>query len=257
MDVHKPKPWHGWREFLKELGTIVLGVSVALAAEQTVEWFHWHTQVRTAREVLAAELVTSIGNGTQRVAEFQCQEKRLEGIAEILDAATQSGTLPPMAPIQGAPFRSWPSGVWNSVLNSQVASHFPREQLAELGSIYQTIQQANADNSLEFATWASLSGMFGPGRRFDPALDTALHAALTHARVYNFSMTIIGGQIAKDAQALDLPYTEADRKRIAHVIAVARTCPESPATVPKHYGSMPAPAYQNVIRDWQKYPPYR
>ena len=26
MDVHKPKPWHGWREFLKEYGIIVLGV---------------------------------------------------------------------------------------------------------------------------------------------------------------------------------------------------------------------------------------
>ena len=22
MDLHKPKPWHNWREFLKELGTI-------------------------------------------------------------------------------------------------------------------------------------------------------------------------------------------------------------------------------------------
>jgi len=37
MDIHhKPKTWHGWHEFLKEFGTIVLGVSVALAAEQGV-----------------------------------------------------------------------------------------------------------------------------------------------------------------------------------------------------------------------------
>ena len=23
MEVHKPKPWHGWRELAKEIGTIV------------------------------------------------------------------------------------------------------------------------------------------------------------------------------------------------------------------------------------------
>ncbi|HVZ27710.1 MAG TPA: hypothetical protein VG798_03560 [Rhizomicrobium sp.] len=40
MDLHKPRAWHGWRDFLKEFGTIVLGVSVALGAEQAMEWLH-------------------------------------------------------------------------------------------------------------------------------------------------------------------------------------------------------------------------
>jgi dihydropteroate synthase len=33
MDIHKPKPIHNWRDFLKEVGTIVLGVSIALAQQ--------------------------------------------------------------------------------------------------------------------------------------------------------------------------------------------------------------------------------
>ena len=36
MDIHKPKPIRNWREFLKEVGIIVLGVSIALAGEQAV-----------------------------------------------------------------------------------------------------------------------------------------------------------------------------------------------------------------------------
>jgi hypothetical protein len=36
MDIHKPKLWHGLRDFLKEHGIIVLGVLTALAAEQAV-----------------------------------------------------------------------------------------------------------------------------------------------------------------------------------------------------------------------------
>jgi hypothetical protein len=40
MDIHKPKPWHGVREVLKEVGTIVVSVLIALGAEQAVEAIH-------------------------------------------------------------------------------------------------------------------------------------------------------------------------------------------------------------------------
>ena len=54
MEFHKPKPIRNWREFLKEFGTIVLGVSVALAAEQAVEWWHWRGQVAETRTMIAS-----------------------------------------------------------------------------------------------------------------------------------------------------------------------------------------------------------
>jgi len=41
MDIHKPKPIRNWRKFLKEVGFIVLGVSIALGGEQAVKYFHW------------------------------------------------------------------------------------------------------------------------------------------------------------------------------------------------------------------------
>ncbi len=47
MDIHKPKPFHGLREFLKEYGIIVLGVLTALFLEQAVEWLHWRHEVET------------------------------------------------------------------------------------------------------------------------------------------------------------------------------------------------------------------
>ena len=56
MDIHKPKPWHSAREFLKEFAIIVLGVLVALGAEQTAEWLHRQAEVREARAALHAEI---------------------------------------------------------------------------------------------------------------------------------------------------------------------------------------------------------
>ena len=62
MDIHKPRPWHNWRDFLKELGTIALGVSIAIAAEQAVEWWHWQGEVQTARKTLMAEIAAKRPN---------------------------------------------------------------------------------------------------------------------------------------------------------------------------------------------------
>lgn len=56
MHVHLPKPLHGWRAFAGEVGVIVLGVLIALAAEQAVEALHWRDQTATLRENLHREI---------------------------------------------------------------------------------------------------------------------------------------------------------------------------------------------------------
>ena len=53
MDVHKPKPIHGWRDLVKEIGVIVIGVAIALAGEQGVEWLHWRVRLRCGSHQLA------------------------------------------------------------------------------------------------------------------------------------------------------------------------------------------------------------
>ena len=52
MEIHTPKAFRGWRGFLKEYGTIVIGVLTALVAEQAVEAYHHREQVRHGDEAL-------------------------------------------------------------------------------------------------------------------------------------------------------------------------------------------------------------
>src|SRR3954470_12459041 len=94
MEIRKPKAWHGWRDFLKEFGTIVLGVSVALGAEQAAEWWHWKNQVQQSREVIATEVATDLRLAMWRVRTEQCGERRLDELAAIVDGASKTGTLP-------------------------------------------------------------------------------------------------------------------------------------------------------------------
>lgn len=57
MHFHLPKPLHGWRVFAGEVGIIVLGVLIALGAEQAVEAAHHRYQVREMTDKLHAESV--------------------------------------------------------------------------------------------------------------------------------------------------------------------------------------------------------
>ena len=51
MEIHKPNPIHNFREFLKEVGIIVLGVLIALGAEQTVEALPTRSPARRSKHV--------------------------------------------------------------------------------------------------------------------------------------------------------------------------------------------------------------
>ena len=77
MDIHKPKPWHGVREFLKEYVIIVVGVLTALAAEQGVEWLHWRHVTEQVEANLRGGVSTNVGNAMTRVASTPCTSARV------------------------------------------------------------------------------------------------------------------------------------------------------------------------------------
>jgi hypothetical protein len=261
MDIHKPKPIRNWREFLKEVGTIVLGVGIALAAEQGVEWWHWRSQVTAARHALAQELVLNIGNGATRVIAAPCIEERFDKMADVLDDASRSGVLSPLSEaLIPTPVYDWPLSTWTSITSSDVASHFSRNEMNELGRVYGQLQLMSRLNEQEIAVWSDLSAMIGPGRRLDPAMDTSLHLALSRARMLNRVISITGGQMVQRALALDLPYSDENRLEIAKRIAARRKRGCSPlrgsVAIPPRYGQAAASGILDDLRAMQKLPPY-
>src|SRR4051812_5727764 len=89
MDIHKPKPWHGVREFLKEYVIIVVGVLTALGAEQGVEWLHWRHLAEKAEADLAAGLRPDLVNAYSYVIIESCGKAR---VAELSAALQKPGS---------------------------------------------------------------------------------------------------------------------------------------------------------------------
>jgi len=214
VEIHKPKPVHNWREFLSEVGVIVLGICIALAGEQAIEWFHWRNQVQEAREVIATETANNLAGAIRRMRTVQCTEQRLDGLAKILDAASRSGSLPPVGYIGQPPRNRWLSGAWDGVVASQTATHFPRQQLADLSDIYKIVERAQDNLAQESVAWSELYTMVGPGRRLDPASEAQLRSALSRARYYNRTLATTSMFLVAEVRTMGLPFSLAELNRL-------------------------------------------
>jgi hypothetical protein len=96
MHIHRPKPLHGLREILVEIGVIVIGVMIALAAEQWVEWTHWQERVRTGRREIHAEVaVDAVFYGFRATTEPSVV-RRLNQLAEITEARAAGMRVAPV-----------------------------------------------------------------------------------------------------------------------------------------------------------------
>ena len=147
MEVHKPKPWHGWREFLKEYVIIVVGVLTALAAEQGVEWLHWRYQVREAEAAMQAEVREDLAFAYERIAMQPCLAARITAIVGQLREQSPAWrgmaepfanhfTLPVVYPRLGEP---WYFNAWENAKASGALAHMGGDRFARYAEIYTVV----------------------------------------------------------------------------------------------------------------------
>ena len=187
MDVHKPKPWHGWREFLKEYLIIVIGVLTALGAEQLVEVLQWRLQIQTVETRLLPEIRNDLLESYDRILLRRCMANR---IALLRDALLKPGAawagapikmsanLPPGASLSDltnvvlaespmpfvylAPVHAWREGVWTSTSTSGVMLHMQPNRAAGYATQYRFYEAMRATQASEIQAYAKLSPLAFP-----------------------------------------------------------------------------------------------
>src|SRR5206468_2789629 len=87
MHFHLPEPLHGWRAFVGEVGIIVIGVLIALAAEQVVQSIHERNEVEQLRSALRGALADDRARWERmRAGDFRT-EQRLNALGKWLGSA--------------------------------------------------------------------------------------------------------------------------------------------------------------------------
>lgn len=216
MHFHLPKPLHGWREFVGEVGIIVIGVLIALGAEQVVETIHWRDQVRGGREALREDFTTILVNAGEREAEDQCIRDRLVYLRNILDA--HGDRLPPVGHVGSPPARPWYPASWDSLVASNVSAHMSRQDLLAFGGVAHQARLAEDTANTEIEDWAVIYTMVGPGRELGGGEAAQLRRAITDAAFQLNTMRLVAPQLARSIRDTGL-LTRSDQDQVKTQVA--------------------------------------
>ena len=184
MDIHKPKPIHGWRDFAKEVGVIVLGVLIALSAEQVVQALEWREKIHRADIAMRDEI--SADDGPQileRVALTDCIESSLGTIrTEVERGASRAEVLAAIGRY-GAPGHSWDSEAFDSARTEGVTLRGDMRHVGWWNLIFYTMPSLDRTNERELDDAAPLRAVSRTGGPLTEAeRDRILLAVETLAR---------------------------------------------------------------------------
>ena len=135
MHFHLPKPLHGWREFAGEVGIIVVGVLIALGAEQLIERLQWRDKVHETTIQLDAELHRDAASAYDWLVVAPCIDGQLQAIDAALASARQTHRLRP-TPAFTPPLEIFTEDTWLNARALQVADHLSPRQVQEYSSLF-------------------------------------------------------------------------------------------------------------------------
>jgi hypothetical protein len=203
MHFPLPKPLHGWREFAGEVGVIVLGVLIALSAEQLVEHIRERSAANAARESIRAEIGANLRGLAMRAQNEPCLSRRLDEIGIALASPASLGTAPIWV---GHPYYAVLHDVQlrSSGQAGSAALLSPDEQAryAQIYSDFALYMEAQSD---EIRAWANLRLLEQPG--LDNLAVWQVRSALQQARTARWLMESSGRQAAEAAAKLGMRAT--------------------------------------------------
>ena len=166
MDIHKPKPWHGVREFLKEYA-IIVGALTALAAEQGVEWLHWlRHQAQVAREAITYDPAGATWATPPRRTRFHSRTvQRLGDLSDALDQAQADDQAVAAFSVSPPVTLAWSMRTWSGLTSGQTLAHLSNRDQLTLDSIDKSLEYIRVQANRERDAWALLETAAGPAER--------------------------------------------------------------------------------------------
>ncbi len=164
----KLNPPNGWNAVAWELAIVVLGVVIALGAQQAVETLRWRDEARRTEEALTIEIAKSVVHAIERQMVSRCLSDRLSYLIGKVSSNEGAWAGEPMPLQQVAtavksvpaayrtPNRRWNDNVWESAQTGDVFNHMPRARVAAFSNIYALMEGLRKDNEFEHEVFPQL-----------------------------------------------------------------------------------------------------
>ncbi len=188
MDIHKPKPWHGWREFVGEIGVIVIGVLIALGAEQMVLALHERQLSQEARESVRAELNLGLANAKRLLDPAEpCVQRRIAEIGAVLDRAARGERFQPIGYVGIPPTPAVYTQRWEAAAAGGRTSLLPINEQRDFARVYAQLGRMQERSGPVVTAWAHLAALEGQST-LSPETIARAREALAEARFQDYGV---------------------------------------------------------------------
>ncbi len=181
MHFHLPKPLHGWREFAGEVGIIVLGVLIALGAEQVVEGVRDRAQVGQSEESLKNNFERFVTFTAELDAYAPCVTARATQVRELIDRAAATHRLPSVGAIPQLTPHPWQIDTYSAMVASQAITHVSHSQAILYSRVAMSAIDLYDDGKVEWSDWGVLASLSGGPRGYGDAEEAQDRMVLARA----------------------------------------------------------------------------
>ena len=172
------------RGFALEVGIIMLGVLLALGAEQLFRAFDNRQLAAEARATARAEIARGLTNLALRQRGQPCVAKRLDEITNLV-AASGSGKFTAPTWIGRPAIGTFDSSGWDSATEAGRSALLSDSERAALGAIYSSLRRVDALQLEEQRSWGQLRQLEGV-TQLDPLLRASVRSEIQQARLLSW-----------------------------------------------------------------------
>jgi hypothetical protein len=150
-------PRYDWRKDARELAIVVVGVLIALLAQEVVQGWEWKRKVAVARDAMRYELLVDDGPQIyQRAAMHPCVLSSLDRIRSAVEGGRRRSEIAGAIDGYWVEFRTFDRLALDSANSSDVAAHMPQDELRAMSRVYQVMPLMERTNTQEAADLARL-----------------------------------------------------------------------------------------------------
>lgn len=170
-------------KFVREVGSVVLGVLIALGIGEIAEAVRWKIRVDNSMKAVRVEMAGNRFNLAERVAFQPCLERRLEAIGAILAEARRTGILPRIETAGTTAYRMIDTAAFEVAWSEGVPLHMDRDQARQVALLYDMSTGLYGELAeKEQESWRTLQLLEGPGGPIGGDLVTVLLQAWINAK---------------------------------------------------------------------------
>jgi hypothetical protein len=220
MDIHKPKPIHGWKDLLKEVGVIVIGVLIALSAEQVVQALDWREKIHRADIAMRDEIAADDGPQVlERLALTDCIEASLRTIRSEVEGGAGRAEVLAAIGRYGVPGHTWDSQAFDSARTEGVTLRGDVRHVGWWNVIFYTMPSLDRTNERELDDAAPLSAISRVGGPLTEAEKDRILLAVETLSRHDRRMTAKAGQVQVGMQQLHIAIEPHAEQRELDILA--------------------------------------